>query len=371
MRVRRNRKQPVVLVSVSPRRLVGWLIPLVIIYVCLLWNLTSNPHSMKVSSDKNIRTVSRSNLEDLSDEFVIRSNEPVRIGVASTITSCGPESAVAEGAAVLQYSIQLTSHQGSKGGRYAYDFYILYHPEAKECALPLADLGFSLLETPTPVALEEIREGSILRERISNNGCCGEKELIKLEAFRLTQYPIVIHFDLDVLVFQPMDPVLDFLLNPSMYQQSPNPPPGVPLMWPDREIPNEISLIYTTDFNMVAPKRKDKPIQGGFFMVRPSLEIYNDFLSVVREADYRDGPNGTGWGGQVGPFHGGMTIQGLLPWYFQHLHPGRAVELNRCIYNSMADNPTIGKSVNGMAVGLCRTNQEVSDWNLSKEETMR
>ena len=67
-----------------------------------------------------------------------------------------------------------------------------------------------------------------------------------------------------------------------------------------------------------------------------------------------------GWGGVVGPFHGGMTIQGLLPWYYEEVHPGMAVELNRCVYNNMADNPTTEKSLkNGTLQGRCRTNEEV------------
>jgi hypothetical protein len=58
---------------------------------------------------------------------------------------------------------------------------------------------------------------------------------------------------------------------------------------------------------------------------------------------------------QVGPFYGGMTIQGLLPWYFEYLHPGNAVELNRCVYNNMNDNPEL---VRDNGTKRCRTNQE-------------
>ena len=95
-------------------------------------------------------------------------------------------------------------------------------------------------------------------------------------------------------------------------------------------------------------------------MIKPSLDTYNEFVGIVREGDYRDEKKGRGWGGKVGPFHGGMTIQGLLPWYYQYLHPNHSVELNRCVYNNMADNPTTEDAINDVAQGRCRTDEEVS-----------
>ena len=34
-----------------------------------------------------------------------------------------------------------------------------------------------------------------------------------------------------------------------------------------------------------------------------------------------------------------LSQQGLCSYFFEALHPGTAVELNRCIYNSMNDDP--------------------------------
>eukprot|EP00934_Nitzschia_sp_Nitz4_P001300 Nitzschia sp. Nitz4//scaffold53_size117307//44073//47638//NITZ4_003767-RA/size117307-processed-gene-0.29-mRNA-1//-1//CDS//3329554196//1300//frame0 len=290
-----------------------------------------------------------------STSNVVLPLHPIRIGIASTITACGRDP-YTEGAAVLKHSIDLTSYQGPKGGNYEYQFYVFYHPDALDCVRPLESLGFTLLERQTPVNVSDIR-GSILRERISSNGCCGEKELIKLEVFRLTQHPVVIHMDLDTLVFQPMDPIIDFLMDPS----NTNNQQQVPLMWPDKPIPQDVSMLFTKDYNLVPPKRPDKPFQGGFLAIRPSHAIYHEFVQLVLEGDYRvDEETGTGWGGQVGPFHGGMTIQGLFPWFYEYLHPDQAVELNRCIYNNMADNPRTRPSINDTAQGQCRTNEKVS-----------
>ena len=49
-----------------------------------------------------------------------------------------------------------------------------------------------------------------------------------------------------------------------------------------------------------------------------------------------------------------MTFQGLIPYYYNYLHRGQSVELSRCIYNQMADNPRTGRTVNDVLHGDCR-----------------
>ena len=111
---------------------------------------------------------------------------------------------------------------------------------------------------------------------------------------------------------------------------------------------------------MVGVGRKYKPVQGGFLVLRPSMDVYNEFVSIIKEGDFR--AKG-GWGGLVGPFHGSMTFQGIIPYYYDALHPGQAVELNRCVYNQMADNPRDGKTLNDILHGNCRTGQtDCEDW---------
>jgi hypothetical protein len=273
----------------------------------------------------------------------------ITIGVASTVTGCGDDPFI-DGAAVLKYSLDMHST-----ARYDYRMYILYHPSAAECVAPLSSMGFTLLERPTPVNVEDIGGDGGLRERIVITGCCGEKELIKLEAYTLLDHPIVIHLDLDAIIRKPMDDVIDFMLDPTSYRpggQNESRRPALPLMWPEKDIPEEVSLMFTKDYNVVAPRRRDKPYQGGFFMIRPSMETYEEFRQIVLEGNY---DVKSGWGGKVGPFHGGMTIQGLLPWYYEYLHPGRSVELNRCVYNNMNDKPMHEKEDGKKR---CRTNEE-------------
>ena len=108
-----------------------------------------------------------------SDENIIT------IGVASTVTQCGSDPFI-DGAAVLKYSLDIHSAKNNKKknskfkSKYIYDNIILYHPNATECVLPLENLGFILLERPTPINVDEIQGDGGLRERIGVTGCCGE-----------------------------------------------------------------------------------------------------------------------------------------------------------------------------------------------------
>jgi hypothetical protein len=160
-----------------------------------------------------------------------------------SMTTCG-EDPFMEGAAVLKYSIHLTSIRGNMGGRYDYKMYAIFHPDAAECAKGLASLGFDLIERPLPVKVEEI-EGEYLRSKIDKNGCCGAKELIKLWALTFTQYPIVVHVDMDFIILKPLDALFDAMLDEtgdlSKHKHSLN------VMWPNQTLPTKINAFFTRD----------------------------------------------------------------------------------------------------------------------------
>jgi hypothetical protein len=191
-----------------------------------------------------------------------------------------------EGAAVLKHSIHQNSirntySNGTSRSRYDYQLYAFYHPEARACAHVLQELGYAVQERDTPVNVKDIR-GDFLRERIEKNGCCGERELIKFEAFTLTQHPIVVMVDLDVLVLKPLDRLFDFILD------SRNRPLDDDLLFPEKHIPERIDVLYTTDYAMVNPGRKYKPTQGGFVVLRPNMTIYKDFVDIITEGNFQE-----------------------------------------------------------------------------------
>lgn len=173
------------------------------------------------------------------------------IGFAVTITGCGSDP-ITEGAAVLQHSIHLASIHGNMGGRYDYKLYAIYHPDGASCAMPLKDLGYTLLQRDTPVAVADI-EGDFLRENIEKNGCCGEKELVKLEAYTLIDHPVVVHLDLDVLVLKPMDALFDWMIFDMHNQDGVETfdASDVPIMWPEEDRPHQVNAFFTRDCKLL------------------------------------------------------------------------------------------------------------------------
>jgi hypothetical protein len=113
--------------------------------------------------------------------FPTGSNGEIIIGYFVSVTGCDSAAPMADAAAVLKHSIHLVSSRGNTGGRYDYKMHAIYHPDAASCVEPLAQLGYKIVQRDTPVKVEEIK-GDWIRQRIRQNGCCGEKEIIKLEA---------------------------------------------------------------------------------------------------------------------------------------------------------------------------------------------
>jgi hypothetical protein len=178
----------------------------------------------------------------------------VTIGFAVTITGCGADS-ITEGAAVLKHSIHLASVHGDLGGRYDYKMYAIYHPDGETCATPLKDLGYELIRRETPVAVKDI-EGDFLRRNVEKNGCCGEKELVKLEAYTLVQHPVVVHLDLDVLILKPLDALFDWMLVDQEDLKAEYDTEDVPIMWPELEKPTKVNAYFTRDCKWSPPRRR-------------------------------------------------------------------------------------------------------------------
>ena len=260
-------------------------------------NGNENENENKVllsSTNKNIKTT-------IVKEKEIDSKP--RIGFAITITKDGN---FQDGAAVLAYSI----FDAFKDEKISASLIAFVHPNVTTSRPVLTKLGYHVIECPTPINVSKIKF-KFLREKINKNGCCGASELIKLSAYRLTQYTKIVHLDADVLVLNPFTNIL--------LQQR--------------------SLIYTTDPNMASHKGDDKmPVQGGFLVLEPSEQDYANIINVMMTTEFRQG---SAWNGtRIGWFWGGMTVQGVLPYYYRKVsNPDRMVKLDRCYYNTMADTP--------------------------------
>lgn len=234
----------------------------------------------------------------------IASGARKKIAYAITVTKDGN---FLDGALVLGFSAKKV-HSRKYGFSSAYDADLVAFVTSSVVTsrAALVANGWRVLERPLPVTLDEI-ENERYMLNMKNSGCCGADEFLKLWAYSLTEYHRVVHLDMDSVVLQNMDEIYAI----------------------DKE------MLFTGDYNMQG-RSPAVPAQGGFLVVRPSSERFEELQAIIRKGDF--GPKG--WGGSgIGVFWGGTTIQGIVPYFYYSVHPGEALEMNRCEYNFMADNP--------------------------------
>lgn len=227
-----------------------------------------------------------------------------KIAYAITMTKDG---SFLDGALVLGYAAK-KYHDANKGfaSEFDVDLVAFVAPPVQTSIPTLERFGWKVLRRELPVQIEEIQNQDYA-QKMKNSGCCGADEFLKLWAYTLTDYHRVIHLDMDSIVFKNMDGIFNI----------------------DKE------FLFTGDYNMKG-NCKYPPVQGGFLVVKPSMQTFEDFKAIIRRGNH----GAKGWeGSKIGNFWGGQTIQGIMPYYYNIVHPERALELNRCEYNCMVDNP--------------------------------
>jgi hypothetical protein len=177
----------------------------------------------------------------------------------------------------------------------------------------------------------------------------GSAELIRLHAYNITQHPIVVHVDMDLFFTKPMDALFDAMLLSeeegkgnhhdhhhiarSLIRREPE-----PFVRTDKDLPmpDRMDAFATRDYPQTWPG-KAPCFQAGLLVLRPSEQVLLEFLDIVKEGHYVPGMHETesGWGGKGYGWYVCETFQGLVPYYYDILHPRTAVELDGCIYNHM------------------------------------
>ncbi|CAB9502327.1 expressed unknown protein [Seminavis robusta] len=113
-----------------------------------------------------------------------------------------------------------------------------------------------------------------------------------------------------------------------------------------------ITSYFVRDYNMVKGPEPVPPnrvnMQGGFWIVKPHRGVFEELCEILRDGvDYSaEG----GWGGphlMPSHYYGVAQIQGLLSYYYGFFRPFSSVELNRCHYNNMVDNPNRRQACHG------------------------
>jgi len=252
------------------------------------------------------------------------------VAYSIAVTAC--QTSLLDAAAVLKQSIQLSS----RNSHYKPHMIAFVHEDAEPCSSSLQALGYEIRPSPSPVSLEEIRNPDYAKI-IRNSGCCGEKEFIKLYAYTLTDYPIVVQLDIDTLVLKQMDPLLDAMLLPK------RPIPSI--MWPNTT-GETVHAFFTRDYNQNGKKGPRRPpnkiqVQGAFLIVRPNREVFEEYLQLIKNGQFVPGKGwgDQGWGGVQAGQGGSDRFQGIVSYYYSGLHPDTAVELNPCHFNQNAGKP--------------------------------
>ena len=300
---------------------------------------------------------------------------PVTIAYAISLVKCGDRQSNAAGlvdaALVLRHSVHLTSVRNyeQSGSKYDYKMYAIVHEDAISCSQVLQDVGFELVVVPKPIDESEIR-GDYLRKNIHREWCCGIDEFVKLYAYSKvgTTEPIIVHVDIDFVFLKPMDDLFDAMLYDKDTPQGRLARSRIQLElrankstdpWPDK-----IGAFITRDWAQVNPGRKPL-FQAGFLVARRDPTITEETFNIIREGNYTGGwTYWNGWGALgYGAFVGAMAMQGLMAYYYDHVRPNTAVELNQCRYNHMGMNVLFEYAPNFSRPkdpkrGKCRNNLE-------------
>ncbi|CAB9509740.1 expressed unknown protein [Seminavis robusta] len=279
-----------------------------------------------------------------------------------SLTSCLPKfkRTLFDAASVLRRSIELNTYPLHPNASYQADLVALLPTHLQQpngCGSILEQAGFDVRIVPLPVSPDEIRggEGFILKDAIHRNGCCGHSELLKLHAFSMVNHSVAVHLDIDTLLLAPLDELLDAIYyDPATSEQGIRArrhlveaglvAPTYPHTAQIQNVTTRIDAFYTKDYNIIRPGQESRVgVQGGFFVVRPNITRRDELIDMVKQGHFVGGRSVTesGWFSSGYGMHiwGAMTIQGLFAYYFDMILKNQAIELHRCRFNQIADNP--------------------------------
>ena len=271
---------------------------------------------------------------------------PVTIAYAISVTSCDYSNtlsriSVLDGAAVLGHSIHLAHNTTNTSSTYSYDYklyaFVLRDSVDEQCITILSNiLNYNvIIKDSIPFNVTQIKDPN-LRQYIEFNGCCGSNEYLKLYAYTLVEHPIVVHLDIDTIVLKPLNELYNHLLSfTSRSQQNHTTILDPKHMQKDRGYTSEDGIANTTfgtssnttvpdvtttttksttgdstiatdddffyftrDYHQQSKYQKTNPlqfgIQGGFFIIKPNMNIFRTFTSRILNETFIPTSNG-GW----------------------------------------------------------------------------
>lgn len=275
---------------------------------------------------------------NISPEYSISERvEPTpTIAYAVSLIKCSKKSSTTgflDAAVILRHSIHRNSVRVGTS-RYDYSMHAILHPTCSENESILKSLGYITHIVQPPVVVEEI-EGEFLRNHIEGENCCGSAEFVKLHAYNLLEYPLVLHMDMDAIILKPLDGLYDAMLLKG--ERGDLARLNLEREYPEASIPVDIKAAFTRDYTSNQPWEPNAGVQGGFLLAKPDPTIIQEYIAFIQKGDYNRGRGeGSGWGGKgYGGFQGAMAYQGAVAYFYDHVRPNTHVELNVCRYNQV------------------------------------
>jgi hypothetical protein len=283
------------------------------------------------------------------------STTAIVVAYAISVSSCHEKNdnvtpSVVDGAAVLGYSIRNASIRS----RYSYRLYAFVHHDAQNCNRELAKLGWQVMIKDVPFEMSDIQDEG-LQQAIPLQGCCGEREFLKLYAYTLVGHEIVVHLDVDTLVLQPLDELYDYMLGLKRHK--------IKTIPSDLVIPEVVDFFFTREYNTppsITTDRTKFGVQGAFFISKPNITLFDEMVALLKVSKFK---YTLGWDHRLyGGYYGSAQVQGFLSYVYGEIYPDRAVELNPCHYNTLATPTT---TFEGSVI--CQNNKSVCSWCRTNE----
>lgn len=297
--------------------------------------IQESPETLQVKVSSN--AVKDTNINTLNVE---KAKAPTIAYVVSFIQCSGTatnSAGLVDASLVLRHSIhQISSRNPKSGSKYDYKMYAIVHRQAEACSETLKHTGFEIILVDPPLQKREIR-GEYLQKNIHKEFCCGHDEFVKLYAYNKVPEQIFVHVDIDFAFYKPMDHLFDAMMYSKDSEEGKRARSMIERERADDEWPDQIEAFITRDWHQVAPNKFPPGYQAGFIVGRRNPKVFDEIVKVIKEGNYTEGWGYTcGWGGKgYGGYVGAMAMQGLMGYYYDHIRPNTAVELNQCRYNHM------------------------------------
>ncbi len=131
-------------------------------------------------------------------------------------------------------------------------------------------------------SLASVLSKAILKAAKSNSNCCGEYEYGKLDGWLLIEYDYIFMLDWDIKILHPIDELF--------------------------------YCMESNKFDFINTKGGYSPFNGGFLILKPNIDVYNDMRYILKYGVYND--ENSWFNSKIEFFHGAETNQGFLFWYF-------------------------------------------------------